>query len=605
MKNQTKHSFFELAKVTLEKKIQALESALNSLIARNNKIKENLPKENFDNKVAQQRLLEHGVERTRELEALAPSPYFTHCKVEFDGGVDDMYFGKFSLSEESIYSWITPASSLRFEKPGNVSYVRPDGTQKKGILLQKDQYMITDGKIVFLATESREHERELIYQEYFSNQKKDFVLPEIVAQMEKAQDTVIRANHRGPLVISGPAGSGKTTLALHRVAYLAQSPDVSDKFPASSILVFVQDEGTKEYFSHLLPQLGIKGVHIKTFASWAFDVLGIKGYTYVYRFGNSEKEKDEYEFLKFEVLGSLSFAQWHVDVYQTLEQVYGSFTDSPLFAEQRKKRVLDRFDITILLTIYKKAYGRITLEQEYYQTKKKNEVVRKRGRFPITYSLIIFDEFQNYLPEQIRIAKSTLDGSYNAVMYVGDMAQQTQFGTIRAWEQIEESVSASRQVMLHKVYRNTRQILEYIASLRYDITVGENVRNGEEVVEKQFASKDEETAFVKKAVEAHDGTVGILAKNVEDLKRFESLVRLRDDVHIFSIHEAQGVEFDMVCLVGVSEKMFETNYSERYGRYKQEKQQVNKDLLYVGLTRAMNNLCVTGSALLSDIVQEV
>ena len=44
-------------------------------------------------------------------------------------------------------------------------------------------------------------------------------------QMEKAQDQVIRAHHAGPLVISGPAGSGKTTLALHRVAFLTQSPE--------------------------------------------------------------------------------------------------------------------------------------------------------------------------------------------------------------------------------------------------------------------------------------------------------------------------------------------------------------------------------------------
>lgn len=66
--------------------------------------------------------------------------------------------------------------------------------------------------------------------------------------MEKAQDQVIRASHKGSLVIGGPAGSGKTTLALHRVAYLTQAPETSEFYPTKSIIVFVQDTGTKITF---------------------------------------------------------------------------------------------------------------------------------------------------------------------------------------------------------------------------------------------------------------------------------------------------------------------------------------------------------------------
>ncbi|HNW09616.1 MAG TPA: hypothetical protein PKM52_03475, partial [bacterium] len=109
----------------------------------------------------------------------------------------------------------------------------------------------------------------MIYQEYFSTRKTSFILPEIVAQMEKAQDQVVRAEYGGKLAITGPAGSGKTTLALHRAAYLLQSPETVDKLDANQIIVFVQDDSTRDYFSHLLPELGINDVEITTMASWA------------------------------------------------------------------------------------------------------------------------------------------------------------------------------------------------------------------------------------------------------------------------------------------------------------------------------------------------
>jgi len=101
---------------------------------------------------------------------------------------------------------------------------------------------------MFFSKEVEGRARELIYQEHFTNRKTGFMLPEIVAEMEKSQDQVIRAHHEGPLVISGPAGSGKTTLAFHRVAYLTQAPDTALHYREDSIIIFVQDNGTKEYF---------------------------------------------------------------------------------------------------------------------------------------------------------------------------------------------------------------------------------------------------------------------------------------------------------------------------------------------------------------------
>lgn len=146
-------------------------------------------------------------------------------------------------------------------------------------------------------------------------------MPEIVAQMEQTQDTVIRVSYKNVLLISGPAGSGKTTLALHRVAYLFQSPDASDRFNAHKILILVQDQSTKDYFSHLLPELGIRNINIQTFSQWAISVLGLN-YNYKYRIGITEKAKDEFEFFKLSVLNNLPRISYQDDVIKLLDKLY-------------------------------------------------------------------------------------------------------------------------------------------------------------------------------------------------------------------------------------------------------------------------------------------
>jgi DNA helicase IV len=608
MDQKQKKVFFTKASNHLSKVINVLNSEINIGLIRNKKIQLELPKINEDDKLVQNRLLEHGIERVRELEALLPSPYFVHCIVEFENGeLEDLFFGKFQCIDEKIYSWITPASSLRFENPGNISYIQPDGTKRNGILRQKDQYMIADGNIVYLSTESIDNQRELVYQKYFTKQKKGFVLPEIVSQMEKAQDTVIRANHKGSLLIAGPAGSGKTTLALHRVAYLAQSPDVSDDFKPTSIIIFVQDTGTRDYFSHLLPELGIKGVRIMTFDEWAMNILDVKWTQYVYRFGKNEKEKDIYEFKKKKALKIVREYKYSTNIFIVLKEIYKlcfSEDEIKLFEEQKKQKVLDRFDLIILLILFKKKYGELTSMQEYYQMAKNGAAKKKIGRFPISYSLMIFDEFQNYLPEQIILAKSTVNKDHNSIMYVGDLAQQTKLGTIQKWEDIGEKLEEERCVVLQKVYRNTKNILQYIRDVGYEIDISENIKEGDSVIEKITKTKQEELEYI---ISLHkkfsNKSIGVITKDKEYLNDFESL-ELGDNVYLMSIHEAQGVEFDIVCIVGISKDTFFQKYTElEYLDLTNEKKQIDKDLLYVALTRPIESLHVLGRVSLRGMMK--
>ncbi|MEI7890835.1 MAG: UvrD-helicase domain-containing protein [bacterium] len=595
-KKHIKDVVFELEKVAIENQ---------KALKKSKKIYKTL---SWGDKIVEDGLIKYGKKRVGELQYLKGSPYFVRCDViwENEKEIKSIFFGKFGFGEKEIYSWITPASTIRYENPGQVRYIRPDGNLQKASLVRKDQYMIVGGEIKFLATEDIDNPRELVYQEYFSSRKTGFVLPEIVAQMEKAQDQVIRAHHIGPFLISGPAGSGKTTLALHRTAYLVQAPDLSSPYTNDSIVVFVQDNGTKEYFSHLLPELGIEDVLITTFSDWAFSILDIDS-TYVFRFGQNESEKDLYEFVKLKALNGAKISGYRKNnIYNILENYYGKYfsqSQKELFQEQKKLRLLDRIDLSLLLDAYANANGGIGTIKDYWIELKNGSMRKKRGFVPFEYSLAVVDEFQNYLPLQLSLIKSCISKKSQSILYIGDMAQQVQLGTISDWGAIGEKIEDQREVILHKVYRNTENILRYIESLGYKIEIPEGIKKGCDVVECIFHSINDEILHIGSYISSNDfASIGILAKNEQYLHDFKKAFDGNKSVHVMTMYESQGVEFDIVFIVGISADTFSLSV-EIPVELVIQKAKINSDLLYVALTRAISQLQVLGKVKLVDIMQ--
>lgn len=534
-----------------------------------------------------------------QLERLEPAPYFVRCDLEINGeALKSYYFAKFPASEYGIYSWTAPFASLRFEEPGDVSYLRPDGRTARGTLDRRDQFMVIAGKLRFMTSESTGYERELIYQEHFSLRKDGFMLPEIVSQMERAQDQVIRAHHAGPFVISGPAGSGKTTLALHRIAYLRQAPDTEALYPAEDILVFVQDARTQDYFSQLLPELGINDVRITTFSEWALELLGLKDYFHRVRPGDGEAEQDAYEAVKLGALKSLpEHAYGSKRLPQFLKDFYEPFMDTKqrdLLASELADHALDRHDLTLLLRSKQLQDGVLTHDVEHYKFLSQGKVRTTVIREPMRYALVLVDEFQNYLPQQLQLLKDATAARHKSMIYVGDMAQQTQFGTIKDWDEIAEAIQPERIIALSKVYRNTRQILEYVANLGYDVDIPEGLGSGPEVVEQDIVSVPEGIAYIKALERRPGGTIGVLAKDVADLDRYAEAFETIPEIHCLTIREAQGVEFDTVCIIGIDADTFRVD--EVSSAMARERRRINRDMLYVALTRAISSLHILGSS---------
>lgn len=550
--------------------------------------------------------------KKNELQLLSQSPYFARCDVRFSDSdqIQSIYFGKFSFPEKSIFSWVSPAAVIRFKTPGDFSYTLPSGKSRDGKLTRKDQFMITDQKLHFLASESIDYKRELIYQEFFSNRKTGFMLPEIVEQMEQAQDQVIRADFRGPLLISGPAGSGKTTLALHRVAYLLQSPDTARIFNLDNIIIFVQDTRTRKYFSELLPQLGIHNVTITTFMNWAMKILALDDYTQMDRYGNSEDEKDHYEYAKNLALNAkISFDKKSTSIFQILKNIYKPFLDQKqqtILKEQYEKGLLDKFDLTILLLhALEKEGGRLYDNKIIITSDKRGRVKRVSEKKNLRYSLMVIDETENYLPRQLEILHSCTNQDLKSTVYVGDLGQQTSLFTIKDWQTTDSNLTEERMVKLTKVFRSTKQIIEYIVSLGYDMDIHNELRNGPEVFEKLCTSKAEEIEYIKNITEKNpDNTIGILSKNSGYLDDFKNAFVHLPHIHVLTINEAQGVEFDITVLVGINEGNFLPKPHDDIAFF-HERKRVSRDLIFVALTRAMQELHLLGMSNLRAVLNKL
>jgi len=609
MNQAQKDAILDKAKEQVARICDVLEKKQDLVEIQIEKSKETFKKKDSEGKMFQNEITKQNLKRFSELEYLKNSPFFIRCEVTNIQTKEKsvLKFGKFGSSEDGIYSWVTPAAEIRFDDPGPVSYLRPDGEMEYLDLDEKDQYLISNKEIKFLSTESLGAPRELIFQEYFSDRKSGFMLPEIVAEMEKSQDVVIRANHLGPFLISGPAGSGKTTLALHRIAFLLQSPDLIDTYSSEKIIVFVQDTGTKEYFSALLPSLGIDDVLITTFSDWAFSILELKG-IFSARIGHSEIEKDHYEYAKIEALREIKSDLPAKSGFELLETIYSPFQNhyqKKIFQNQKKDNIYDRIDLTILLMAKKQQDGILQIVQDYYIEQKNGQYRKKRGPIALKYSLILVDEFQNYLPEQLKLMKFCLNQQLKSMIYVGDLAQQVRIGTLRDFADINENIPAERKVIMHKVYRNTQNILHFIENLGYEITIPKEIAVGEPVSEVGDLDTFLEFKYIRNLIATkHFGTMGVLLKDDEKLALFDEEFEDDEKVHVMTIREAQGVEFDIVVLADVSRKDYANSKNDDLpAGLIEENIKINKDLIYVALTRAIKELHVIGKDKLSEILR--
>lgn len=204
-------------------------------------------------------------------------PYF--ARVDFNEENSDKqgkyYIGKMSLMREEdheliILDWRAPLASLYYEgRLGGASYTCPDG-EIKGDIKLKRQYTIEKGELNEIFDVDITTNDDFLQAALGSN--KDNRLKDIVSTIQAEQNRVIRADMWNPLIVQGAAGGGKTTIALHRIAYLMYNYEKTIK--PKDFMIIAPNRFFLSYISDVLPELGVENVTQTTFEDLAFEVIG-------------------------------------------------------------------------------------------------------------------------------------------------------------------------------------------------------------------------------------------------------------------------------------------------------------------------------------------
>lgn len=208
------------------------------------------------------------------LETSMQHPYF--ARIDFtsddDGKTSTIYIGKNGIMRDAniiVTDWRAPISSLYYDSEiGKCSYTSPGGVVS-GDMSLKRQYEIEKGKLISY------HDVDLVsndslLQKYL-NTNNDARLKSIVSTIQKEQNDVIRKKITDNLIIQGVAGSGKTTVALHRIAYLVYN--YLNSIKQSQYLVIGPNPVFLKYIRSVLPELDVSGVKQCTYEEFAKEYI--------------------------------------------------------------------------------------------------------------------------------------------------------------------------------------------------------------------------------------------------------------------------------------------------------------------------------------------
>ena len=490
-------------------------------------------------------------------ERMADAPFFGRVDFIFDGEdeAEPFYIGIGNFAEKAgmtplIYDWRAPVSGLFYDyDKGPASYEAPAGTIR-GEISSKWQYKIRGGKMIYAFESDTKIDDEILKQELGNNG--DVKLKNIVRTIQKEQNAIIRNTKDKILVIQGAAGSGKTSIALHRIAYLLYHDRKNLK--SSNVLVLSPNSVFGDYISHILPELGEENIREMSFDLFAYRELKDTAADCEDRYDHLErimKFPDDQEKERFRMKQSESFVGLIEGFLATLEDrlvdfrpisfrgsqlteeelirmFYFKFQETPLLArmdavmdyfvdayetlkgrdisDEDREMLREKFDSMYvtkdIYTIYNwllEDYGYDMLPDVPYERRK----VQYEDVFPMLYlkyrllghgaqkniKHLVIDEMQDYSFLQYVLLKQIFQCR---MTILGDYAQTLDTKQHDVLKFLSKIFGKEiRQVILRKSYRNTYEIARYageISGIR-DLELLE--RHGKEVEERRFSSEDE------------------------------------------------------------------------------------------------------------------
>ena len=235
--------------------------------------------ENYDNQqalLAQVNANQGNYKYQHRLKKMVDSPFFGSVEFVYEDEEEPEVFyiglGNFAEKRGSIpliYDWRAPVSSLFYDYDrGVASYEAPGGTMN-GEILSKWQYKIRNSRMIYEFESDMKIDDDILKEELGGNS--DVQLKNIVRTIQKEQNAIIRNTKDKILAIQGAAGSGKTSVALHRIAYLLYHD--REHLNSSNILILSPNSVFSDYISHILPELGEENIQEMSFDLFTYHEL--------------------------------------------------------------------------------------------------------------------------------------------------------------------------------------------------------------------------------------------------------------------------------------------------------------------------------------------
>lgn len=588
-------------------------------------------------------------EYLQKLYKIQNNPYFGSIIFKDEKETDEVYIGITHVEDKEkhyVHDWRSPICSLFYDyEVGPCKYLAPMG-EIKGEITRKRQYTIKDGKIVHIFDNNINIDDELL-QEVLASESSD-KMKNIVNTIQMEQNKVIRNTEDKNLIVEGIAGSGKTSVALHRIAFLLYK---ISNLNSNNVLIFSPNKVFSEYISNVLPELGEKNTMQTTIND--FLDMEIKEFKHVETFTSfierSYRETKDFEFIKYKQSDKIyndidlyidnmcNKASFQDDLFKR-DYTYTKKELNYMLKERYKKfplceRIKFMSDKISELnfsgrlhkskTIEKELYERINIERnlikvytdffnsEYSEIKRdissiKNNkeminyddaclfVYMKCKLFGYNYNTsikeIIIDEAQDYSLGQFKLINKIFKNASYTIL--GDVNQTINpYYKYDTLEVLTKVFKESKYIKLNKTYRSSEEIINYsnkVLGLSH-ITA---IRRDNHVPVIEVTEKDlyEDLNKSIKECQSNGKSLAIITKNEEECEKIYKLLKNTDISKINNQTKKFNRKFIVIPVYMAKGLEFDSViiYTDKFNKYNE----TEKNLYYVAITRAQHQLIV-------------
>lgn len=554
-----------------------------------------------------------------------------------------------------IHDWRAPVSSMFYDHElGEAGYRSPSG-EIKGVISLKRQYRIRGGKMEFMIESALTVHDDILQKELSSNA--DDKMKNIVATIQREQNQIIRNEDIRTLIIQGVAGSGKTSIALHRIAYLLYT--FRDSISSKDILIISPNKVFSDYISNVLPELGEETVPETSMEQILSGVLEHK-YKYQTYFGlvNELLEKPSSSLIdRIAYKASFGFISELDKFILHIENTYFKAADVKLtkyitipapFIEEQYLRfnrypIRRRFDamadymldmLKIQYTFTVTTTGRNLLKKEIrlmfagnndiqvykdffkwtnnpgmFNMRKGHTLeysdlaplaylhlaLEGNGNQPFRVKHLLIDEMQDYSPIQYKVIQKLFPCRKTVL---GDAGQSVNpYGSSTA-ETIQKSLTASEIMKLCKSYRSTFEITDFAQKIHPNAELEPVARHGEKPQILQFGSAVEELSGIMGLISTYRKSgyksLGIICKTEQQARKMADMLKsYANDISFLSSQSSAFVQGIVITSAHMAKGLEFDEVIIPQTDERNYRSEIDKSMLYVAVTRAMHRLTLT------------